>query len=70
MPGWKGSIFTGALSDHALFRIDVEGERYVGEERLLADRLPYIRDVRPGPDGLVYLVTRSDDSGLFRLEPA
>ena len=69
-PGWKGSLFTGALSNRALFRIEVDGERYVGEERLLVDRLPFIRDVRQGPDGLLYLVTQADDGGLYRLEPA
>jgi glucose/arabinose dehydrogenase len=73
-PGWKGSIFTGALSNRALFRIEVASERdvekYVGEERLLVDRLPFVRDVRQGPDGFVYLVTEADDGGLYRLEPA
>jgi glucose/arabinose dehydrogenase len=69
-PGWKGSVFTGALSNDALFRIELEGERYRGEERLLVDRLPYIRDVRQGPDGLLYLVTHADAGGLFRIEPA
>src|SRR5215475_13088260 len=69
-PGWKGSLFTGALSAFALFRIEVDGERYRSEERLIEGRLPYIRDVRQGPDGLLYLVTHSDDGGLFRLEPA
>ena len=69
-PGWKGSLFTGALSAYALFRIELDGERYRSEERLLEGRLPYIRDVRQGPDGMLYLVTHSDDGGLFRLEPA
>ena len=69
-PGWQGSIFTGALSNKALFRIELDGEKYVGEERLLVDRLPFIRDVRQGPDGLLYLVTEADDGGLYRLEPA
>jgi glucose/arabinose dehydrogenase len=69
-PGWKGSLFTGALSNEALFRIELDGERYVGEERLIVGRLPHIRDVRQGPDGLLYLVTRSDQGGLYRLEPA
>jgi len=68
-PGWKGSLFTGALSAYALFRIELDGERYVGEERLIEGRLPYIRDVRQGPDGLLYLITHSNDGGLFRLEP-
>lgn len=69
-PAWKGSAFTGALSSQALFRIELAGERYRAEERLLADRLPYIRDVRQGPDGLIYLVTHAEDGGLYRLEPA
>jgi glucose/arabinose dehydrogenase len=68
--GWKGSLFTGALSAYALIRIEVDGERYRSEERLLEGRLPYIRDVRQGLDGLLYLVTHSDDGGLFRLDPA
>ncbi len=69
-PGWKGSVFTGALSNNALFRIELDGDRYVGEERLLVDLLPYIRDVRQGPDGLIYIVTHTDSGGLYRLEPA
>lgn len=69
-PAWKGSLFTGALSSQALFRLELDGERWRGEERLLVDRLPYIRDVRQGPDGLVYLVTHAEDGGLYRLEPA
>ena len=69
-PGWKGSLFTGALSAEALFRIELDGERYRSEERLIEGRLPYIRDVRQGPDGFIYLVTHSDDGGLYRLEPA
>ena len=59
-----------ALSDNALFRIELDGDRYVGEERLLVDLLPYIRDVRQGPDGLLYIVTHTDSGGLYRLEPA
>jgi aldose sugar dehydrogenase len=37
---------------------------------LIVGRLPYIRDVRQGPDGLLYVVTHADNGGLFRLEPA
>ena len=58
------------MSPHFLFRIELDGERYQREERLIEGRLPYIRDVRQGPDGFLYLVTHSDDGGLFRLEPA
>lgn len=69
-PGWQGSMFSGALSNNALFRIEFDGERWLGEERLIVDQLPYIRDVRQGPDGLIYLVTHADEGGLYRLEPA
>lgn len=66
---WRGSLFTGALSGSALVRIELDGERYVSEERLLADMFD-VRDVRQGPDGLLYLLTRSDNGALHRLEPA
>ena len=69
-PAWQGSVFMGALSNYALFRVELEGERYRTEERLLVDRLPYIRDVRQGPDGFLYLATHTDNGGLFRIEPA
>lgn len=68
-PGWKGSLFTGALSSFALHRIELDGETYRGEELLVEGRLPYIRDVRQGPDGLLYLVTHSDNGALYRIEP-
>ena len=69
-PAWKGSLFAGALTSRALYRIEVDGDKYRGEELLLQNQLPDIRDVRQGPDGLLYLVTRSDAGGLYRVEPA
>jgi glucose/arabinose dehydrogenase len=41
----------------------------VGEERLLEGVIGRIRDVRVGPDGLVYLLTDESNGGLYRLEP-
>jgi aldose sugar dehydrogenase len=29
-----------------------------------------VRDVRQGPDGLLYIVTDEDDGALLRIEPA
>lgn len=68
-PAWRGSFFTGALSAFALFRLEMDGERFVSEERLVPDTLPYIRDVRQGPDGALYLCTNADRGGLYRIEP-
>ena len=39
------------------------------EERLLKDVLGRIRDVRMGPDGLIYLLTDERIGVLARLEP-
>ena len=69
-PEWRGSLFVGALSGRLLARLDVDGKRIVHEERLLRDLGERIRDVRQGPDGLLYLLTDSPDGALLRLEPA
>ena len=50
-------------------RQELDGERVLLEERLLEGKLGRIRDVRVGPDGLVYLLTDSDNGRLLRLEP-
>ena len=38
-------------------------------ETLLSDLHQRIRDVRQGPDGLLYVITDEDDGALLRLEP-
>ena len=69
-PGWKGNLLIGALRGRALHRLELNGEKVVREERLLADAIGRIRDVRAGPDGLVYLLTDERAGQLLRLEPA
>jgi glucose/arabinose dehydrogenase len=69
-PAWRGNLFLGALSGRALVRLELDGERVVHEERLLADLGARIRDVRAGPDGYLYLLTDHEDGKLLRLEPA
>jgi glucose/arabinose dehydrogenase len=66
-PEWKGNLFLGALAAKSLVRLVLDGERVVGEERLLTERNQRIRDVRQGPDGLLYVLT--GDGSLLRLVP-
>jgi glucose/arabinose dehydrogenase len=73
-PWWKGSLFVGGLAGKQLSRLTLDGERIVGQEALLAGVLGRIRDVRQGPDGLIYLAI--DDmsnppqlTSIVRLEP-
>lgn len=71
-PAWRGNLFVGALRFRLLARLVLDGERVVHEERLLEDRYGRIRDVRTGPDGLLYLLTDAPAplGALLRLEPA
>ncbi|WGF87641.1 PQQ-dependent sugar dehydrogenase [Marinivivus vitaminiproducens] len=69
-PDWRGDILLGALTGQALVVLSVEGETIVGEERLFEGEIGRVREVKLGPDGLVYLLTDSSDGQLIRLEPA
>ncbi|MEO5962875.1 MAG: PQQ-dependent sugar dehydrogenase, partial [Thermomonas sp.] len=65
---WNNSLFIGALADRDLIRLQLDGDRIVGEERLLTDLGERIRDVRVGPDGAVYVLTDAGNGQLLRLE--
>ena len=69
-PRWRGDLFVGALRDQVLVRLKLDGEKVIAEERMLKDTLGRIRDVRNGPDGLLYLLTDDAQGVLARLEPA
>jgi aldose sugar dehydrogenase len=70
MPGWKNSVFMGGLSGMQLVRLQLNAAgRVVGEEKLLRDRCERFRDVREGPDGLIYVLTDAPAGELLRLSP-
>lgn len=69
-PQWQGNLLVGALRGQMLVRLVLDGEKVLHEERLLQSRVGRIRDVRMGPDGLVYLLSDGPDGALMRLEPA
>jgi glucose/arabinose dehydrogenase len=71
-PAWKGSLFVGGLGTTNLVRLDIKGDRIVGEERLLKDLKPKaerIRDVRQGPDGAIYVLTDARQGRILKLVP-
>ena len=68
-PRWRGDMLVGSLKFGLLARLDMDGERVVGEERMLDGVLGRIRDVRMGPDGYVYLLNDENDGVIARLEP-
>lgn len=69
VPAWKGDLFLGALARTALIRLDLDGDRVLGEERLLEAFDLRIRDVREAPDGALWLLIDEQDGKLMRLSP-
>jgi len=69
-PKWHGNLFVGALKFRLLARLTLKGETVVKEEQLLKGFGERIRDVRQGPDGLLYLLTDSNDGRILRVAPA
>jgi aldose sugar dehydrogenase len=67
---WRGNVFLGALSGLDLRRLELHGGRVTHQEvlQLLARGPRRIRDVRQGPDGLLYVLTEA--GALLRVEPA
>jgi len=68
-PAWKGSLFIGGLGSTCLVRLTLDGEKIVGEERLLTDLDERIRNVRQGPDGALYLLTDNAKGRILKLVP-
>lgn len=71
-PRWRGDIFAGGMALEQLARLVMDGEAVHREETLVYG-MGRIRDVRQGPDGLIYLaIDHRDDepTAVLRLEPA
>jgi glucose/arabinose dehydrogenase len=77
IPAWRGNLFVGSARigeiprtgglERVVFNDNLEEVR---RERLLGSLHQRIRDVRQGPDGLLYVITDEDDGVLLRIEPA
>jgi aldose sugar dehydrogenase len=77
LPKWKGDVFVGGLRmgeipgtghlQRILFNENMEELR---REMLLVDLRQRIRDVKQGPDELLYLLTGENDGAVIRIEPA
>ena len=69
---WQGNLFVGSLKFAYLDRIELSrpyAGQVVRESKLLDDTGERIRDVRQGPDGLLYVLTDSSNGQLIRLLP-
>jgi glucose/arabinose dehydrogenase len=72
-PKWKGSIFVGGLSTEQLHRTALTADGTGARENLFSKIGHWLRDVRQGPDGLIYFTTYDDPDPagtVRRVEPA
>ncbi len=68
-PRWKGSVFIGSLTPGLLVRLELKDGKVTKEERYFGYLHERIRDVRQGPDGLLYLLTDNPEGRILRLSP-
>lgn len=68
-PSWNGDFFVGHLAGKKLERLRVDGANVVLQESMLMDLDERIRNVKVGPDGLIYLLTDHQQGRVLRLQP-
>jgi aldose sugar dehydrogenase len=75
-PHWKRNVFVGGLRQGEIpgtgqIQRIVFNQRWqeLRREPMLMELKQRIRDVRQGPDGLLYVLTAEEDGALLRIEP-
>jgi aldose sugar dehydrogenase len=75
-PHWRRNIFVAGLREGGIPRTGqiqrlVFNDKWeeLRREPMLTELKQRIRDVRQGPDGLLYILTAEDDGALLRIEP-
>ncbi|MEM6492261.1 MAG: PQQ-dependent sugar dehydrogenase, partial [Pseudomonadota bacterium] len=69
-PAWRGDLFVGALRGQHIARLELDGDRIVGEERLFEFAFGRVRDVRSGPDGALWFAIDDANGFVYRVTPA
>jgi glucose/arabinose dehydrogenase len=77
LAAWNGNAFVGSMMEgrtratgHVQRITFAENGQPIQREPILAQLRQRIRDVRPGPDGLLYVLTDQNPGVLLRIEPA
>ncbi|QMU26868.1 PQQ-dependent sugar dehydrogenase [Adhaeribacter radiodurans] len=67
-PDWKGNLLVGALAFRHIARVQLDGAKYVKEQKLVQD-IGRVRSVAEGPDGYIYAITEGPGL-LVKLTPS
>ncbi len=68
-PTWRNALFLGTLVDEDVRMLRLEDGEVVDEQIMFSEIEERIRDVRTGPDGLLYLLTDSLQGKVIRVAP-
>jgi glucose/arabinose dehydrogenase len=63
---WQGDLLIGSLNPGALARLRIDGDRVVGEERLLTD-IGRVRDVEVTEDGRIFVLIDDSDGAVLEV---
>lgn len=69
-PAWRGSILVSALKGMGVHRITLSEQGANDVETLFTELNARFRDVQPGPEGALYLLTDSHEGKLLRVSRA
>jgi glucose/arabinose dehydrogenase len=72
-PQWKGNAFVGAMRNNTgqhiqRIQFNAKGDP-TGRELMLGELKQRIREVKPGPDGLIYALTDETFGAVLKIEP-
>jgi glucose/arabinose dehydrogenase len=65
---WRGDLLIGGLRSQAIVRLELDGERVVGEERIELN-IGRVRDITEAPDGSLWVATDEDEGRIVRIVP-
>ena len=68
-PDWQGKLFVGALVDEEVRMLTLSEGKVTDEQAMFSEIGARIRDVRTGPDGMLYLLTDSEQGKVIRVIP-
>ena len=69
VPDWRGDLLVGSMIPGGLVRLRLSGDRVTDESHYLIAPGERVRNVRQGPDGMIYVLTDSSRGRIIRLEP-
>ena len=64
---WKNNLLVGSLKNNALVMLELKSRKVIKEKIIFKNLFGRIRDVKIGPDGLIYLLTDENPGKLVQI---